>query len=158
MLQATAAAPVNVTVRAGNQGETAVAVDPTNPQRIVVAFNDESRDRAGIFLARSTDGGTAWARGVVGNEQVAVIYQQSTGNQGPAAIFVALDAHGTAAGGFAAPITVTTTNLGGFGFITPQPDRSVDAEADPILAQSSGVHVPPGECISKSCTKGKLSL
>jgi hypothetical protein len=51
---------VNVTRRAGNQTEGTVAVDPANTQRVFVASNDESLGLAGVFTARSTDGGQTW--------------------------------------------------------------------------------------------------
>lgn len=52
-----------------------------------------------------------------------------TGGQGPASILVNIDADGLGAGNFAAAVTATTTNVGGFDFIPAQNVRSVDAEA-----------------------------
>jgi hypothetical protein len=70
--------------------------------------------------------------------QVIVAYENPSGGQGPANIIVSLDANGLAAGGFAAATTATATNVGGFDFITPQPNRSVDAEAGFAWDRSGG--------------------
>ncbi|MGH9891803.1 MAG: Ig-like domain-containing protein, partial [bacterium] len=72
--------------------------------------------------------------------QVLVTYQIPSGGQGPATVFVNLDADGLGAGGFGAAVAATTTNVGGFDFITPQPDRSVDAEAGLACDRSGGSH------------------
>lgn len=63
---AAAADPVvNVSKRRGSQAEAAVAVDPRDTDRIVVASN---LDRGfGVFVARSNDGGATWARTVLGD-------------------------------------------------------------------------------------------
>jgi hypothetical protein len=58
-----ASSVVNVSKRLGNQAEAAVAVDPRNPEDVVVASN---LDRGtGIFVARSHDGGQTWRRTVL---------------------------------------------------------------------------------------------
>lgn len=72
--------------------------------------------------------------------QVLVTYQKPSGGQGPGTIFVNLDADGLGAGGFGAQIAATTTNVGGFDFITPQPDRSVDAEGNLAWDRTGGAH------------------
>ncbi len=51
-------ANVNVSRVPGNQAETAVAVNPTNPNNIVVTSN--VGDFVGLMEAYSTDGGTTW--------------------------------------------------------------------------------------------------
>ena len=48
--------PVNVTVRAGNEDESAVAVNPNNNQQIAVLTNGVAGDN-GLPLSVSTDGG-----------------------------------------------------------------------------------------------------
>lgn len=55
--------------------------------------------------------------------------ENPTGGQGPATIRVNTDADGLGPGNFGASVAATTTNVGGFDFIPPQPQRSVDAEA-----------------------------
>ncbi|HMJ46924.1 MAG TPA: sialidase family protein, partial [Ferruginibacter sp.] len=55
--------------------------------------------------------------------------QTPTGGQGPATILVNTDADGLGPGNFAAAVTATTTNVGGFDFIPAQNVRSIDAEA-----------------------------
>jgi hypothetical protein len=60
-----AAGVVNVSRRPGNQAEGAIAIDPTDPQDVVIASN---LDRGyGIFVARSHDGGATWRRIVLGD-------------------------------------------------------------------------------------------
>ncbi len=56
---------VNVSKRKTNQAEEAVAVDPTNPQNVVVASNVEFG--YGIFVGVSHDGGATWARSKIGD-------------------------------------------------------------------------------------------
>ena len=67
-----------------------------------------------------------------------VTYQSPTGGQGPATIYVNVDADGLGAGGFGARITVTTTNVGGFDFIPAQSGRSIDAEAGLVWDATGG--------------------
>lgn len=52
---------VNVSVKTGNQSETTIAINPTNPDNVVVFSNEASA--AAIFRAYSFDGGTTWTRG-----------------------------------------------------------------------------------------------
>ena len=66
-----AATPTNVDVsqRLGQESEEAVAVNPTNPNNIVVFTNighSEVGLSAGMFLAVSFDGGATWTRRLVG--------------------------------------------------------------------------------------------
>ncbi len=240
-------ANVNVSRKTGNQLEAAIAIDPTNTDRVFVSSNDETLSLAGVFTARSTDAGANWTTGVIGTGadgftaaccdpsvswdsfgnlflaylalgpprsvellvstdggttwtsigpidtgagkdqptvttgpgavwvtwrdssgvgiqargaavnglgagnigpfnaeqtapgsaggnfgdiaigpagQVLVTYQIPATGEGPATIFVTLDADGLGAGGFGAATAATTTNVGGFDFIPAQPDRS----------------------------------
>jgi len=254
-------ANVNVSRKTGNQLEAAIAIDPTNTDRVFVSSNDETLSLAGVFTARSTDAGANWTTGVIGTGadgftaaccdpsvswdsfgnlflaylalgpprsvellvstdggttwtsigpidtgagkdqptvttgpgavwvtwrdssgvgiqargaavaglgagnigpfsaeqtapgsaggnfgdiaigpagQVLVTYQIPATGEGPATIFVNLDADGLGAGGFGAATAATTTNVGGFDFIPAQPDRSVDAEAGLAYDVSGG--------------------
>src|SRR6266545_4923644 len=68
---ASAATPTNVDVsqRLGNESEEAIAVNPTNPNNIVVFTNvghTEAGLMAGMFLGVSFDGGATWTRRLVG--------------------------------------------------------------------------------------------
>jgi hypothetical protein len=71
--QAVAATPpinVDVSQRHLNESEEAVAVNPTNPNNVVVFTNVghlEAGLSAGMFLAVSFDGGATWTRRLVGN-------------------------------------------------------------------------------------------
>jgi hypothetical protein len=56
---------VDVSQRAGNESEEAIAVNPTNPNNIVV-FTNIAEGTAGMFLAVSFDGGKTWTRRIVG--------------------------------------------------------------------------------------------
>jgi hypothetical protein len=73
------------------------------------------------------------------NGQVLVTFQHG-GRQNDGHLAVSLDADGLGSGGFATPVEVTTTNVGSFDAITPQPDRSVDAEAGLAWDRSGGAH------------------
>jgi hypothetical protein len=70
--------------------------------------------------------------------EVVATYQIPPGGQGPATIFTHTDPDGTGPQPFGPQVTVTTTNVGGFDFIPPQPDRSVDAEAGLAYDRSGG--------------------
>jgi hypothetical protein len=70
--QAVAATPPNVDVsqRHLNESEEAIAVNPTNPNNVVVFTNvghQEAGLSAGMLLAVSFDGGSTWTRHLVGN-------------------------------------------------------------------------------------------
>ena len=56
---------VDVSRRAGNESEVAIAVNPTNPNNIVM-FANIAEGVAGMFLAVSFDGGQTWNRRIVG--------------------------------------------------------------------------------------------
>src|SRR5712692_7000233 len=65
-------APKNVDIsqRHLNESEEAIAVNPTNPNNIVVVTNIGHREAgltAGMFAAVSFDGGLTWAQRVIGN-------------------------------------------------------------------------------------------
>ncbi|HUS15758.1 MAG TPA: proprotein convertase P-domain-containing protein, partial [Chloroflexia bacterium] len=57
------AAVVNVSQRSGNEAESQVVINPTNPNNIVAFSNLASGNS--IFRAYSTDGGASWTRGTV---------------------------------------------------------------------------------------------
>lgn len=60
--------------------------------------------------------------------------------QGGGKIFVNVDPDGLGAAPFGDRIFVTKTHVGGFDFIPPQPDRSVDAEVGLAWDRTGGVH------------------
>src|SRR5919198_489151 len=69
---ATSSTPVNVDVsqRHLNESEEAIAVNPTNPNNIVVVTNVGHREAgltAGMFEGVSFDGGATWTRRLIGN-------------------------------------------------------------------------------------------
>ncbi len=53
-------ADVNASQLASTQGEVAIAVNPTNPQNVVVMANGGTSDSGAQFIANSTDGGATW--------------------------------------------------------------------------------------------------
>jgi hypothetical protein len=57
---------VNVSRRHTNESEEAVAVNPTNPNNIVIVTNVEF-PAAGMFEAVSFDGGSTWSTSLIGN-------------------------------------------------------------------------------------------
>lgn len=60
--------------------------------------------------------------------------------QGGGKVFVNLDPDGLGPLGFGDRIFVTATHVGGYDFIPPQPDRSVDAEAGLAWDRTGGPH------------------
>jgi len=56
---------IDVSQRAGNESEEAIAVNPTNPNNIVI-FTNIAEGAAGMFLATSFDGGNTWNSRIVG--------------------------------------------------------------------------------------------
>jgi len=72
--------------------------------------------------------------------KVAVTYQNPSDSTGPSNILVSVDANGLNSGGFSSAVTATSTNVGGFRPITPQPNRTIDAETSLAWDRSGGVH------------------
>jgi hypothetical protein len=60
--------------------------------------------------------------------------------QGGGKVFVNVDADGLGPANFGGRVFVAETHVGGFDFIAPQPDRSVDAEAGLAWDRSGGAH------------------
>jgi hypothetical protein len=60
--------------------------------------------------------------------------------QGGGKIFVNIDPDGVGPAGFGDRIYVTETHVGGFDFIPPQPDRSIDAEVGLAWDRTGGPH------------------
>src|SRR5215510_5095414 len=56
---------VDVSKRSGNESEEAIAVNPTNPNNVVI-FTNIAEGVNGMFLATSFDGGQTWTRHIVG--------------------------------------------------------------------------------------------
>ena len=60
---------IDISQRAGNESEEAIAVNPTNPSNIVV-FTNIQEGINGMFLAVTFDGGATWQRSIVGQNDV----------------------------------------------------------------------------------------
>lgn len=60
--------------------------------------------------------------------------------QGGGKLFVNVDPDGLGPAGFGRRVSVTDTHVGGFDFIPPQPDRSVDAEPGLAWDRTGGPH------------------
>jgi hypothetical protein len=58
---------VNTSRLAGNQAESTIAVDPTNPKRIVVVSNNQASAFKDLFISRSTDGGATFTPSTIAN-------------------------------------------------------------------------------------------
>src|SRR5689334_188907 len=56
---------VNVSQRVGNESEEAIAVNPTNPNNIVI-FTNIAEGANGMLLATSFDGGKTWNKRIIG--------------------------------------------------------------------------------------------
>src|SRR5204862_1364644 len=61
---------VDVSQRAGNEAEEAIAVNPTNPKNIVILTNI-GEGFSGLFLGVSFDGGKTWTRRIIATGQTA---------------------------------------------------------------------------------------
>jgi hypothetical protein len=72
--------------------------------------------------------------------QLMVIYQDATNDQGGSHIYTALDPDGLGPEGFDNPLFLARSRVGGFDYIAPQPDRSVDAESNLGWDRSGGSH------------------
>jgi hypothetical protein len=117
-----------------NQGGSMVARGaPVTGLGVWGPFNTQQT----IPTAQGSFGGIAVGPGPNGGK-VMVVYQSPTSGQGPATIYVNVDADGLGAGGFGPRITVTTTNVGGFDFIPPQNRRSIDAESGLVWDSTGG--------------------
>ncbi len=68
------------------------------------------------------------------------VYQENNGGDAPAQMFVSVDPDGLGPQGFGPQINLGTTNVGSFDHITPQPDRSIDAEMNIAWDRSGGSH------------------
>ncbi len=72
--------------------------------------------------------------------QVMQVCMLTETGQGGGKIFVNLDPDGLGPAGFGDRVFVAATHVGGFDFIPPQPDRSVDAEAGLAWDRTGGPH------------------
>jgi hypothetical protein len=72
--------------------------------------------------------------------QVMQVCTLTESGQGGGKIFVNVDPDGLGPAGFGDRVFVTDTHVGGFDFIPPQPDRSVDAEPGLAWDRTSGPH------------------
>ena len=70
--------------------------------------------------------------------QVMQVCTLTESGQGGGKLFVSVDPDGLGPAGFGSRIFVTDTHVGGFDFIPPQPDRSVDAEPGLAWDRTSG--------------------
>src|SRR5439155_22219155 len=71
--------------------------------------------------------------------QVMVVGQENNGNDSPSQMYANVNATGVG-GTFGAQISLGITNVGSFDTITPQPDRSIDAEMNLAWDRSTGPH------------------
>jgi hypothetical protein len=72
--------------------------------------------------------------------QVMQVCTLTESGQGGGTLFVNVDPDGLGPAGFGRRVSVTDTHVGGFDFIPPQPDRSVDAEPGLAWDRSGGGH------------------
>jgi len=78
---------------------------------------------------------------VIGSRgQVMNVCTLTESGQGGGKLFVNVDPDGLGPAGFGDRTFVTRTHVGGFDFIAPQPDRSVDAEPGLAWDTTSGLH------------------
>src|SRR2546430_923745 len=155
-----------------NESEGTIAVNPTNPNNIVIITNVDF-PAAGMFKGVSFDGGKTWRRTLIGNGDnlgdaccdptmsfdssgtLFMAYLLNVGptgavmnvctlgesGQGGGKLFVNVDPDGLGPQPFGSSRTsVVDTHVGGFDFIAPQPDRSIDAEPGLAWDRSGGPH------------------
>jgi hypothetical protein len=72
--------------------------------------------------------------------QVMQVCTLTESGQGGGKLFVSVDPDGLGPAGFGGRVFVTDTHVGGFDFIPPQPDRSVDAEPGLAWDRTDGLH------------------
>src|SRR5262249_61079162 len=72
--------------------------------------------------------------------QVRQVCSLNESGQGGCKIFENVAPDGLGPSGFGDRVFVTATHVGGFDFIPPQPDRSVDAEAGLAWDRTGGPH------------------
>ena len=72
--------------------------------------------------------------------QIMQVCTLTESGQGGGKLFVNVDPDGLGPAGFGDRVFVTNTHVGGFDFIPPQPDRSVDAEPGLAWDRTGGAH------------------
>jgi Neuraminidase (sialidase) len=72
--------------------------------------------------------------------QVMQVCTLTESGQGGGKLFVSVDPDGLGPAGFGGRVFVTDAHVGGFDFIPPQPDRSVDAEPGLAWDRTDGLH------------------
>jgi BNR/Asp-box repeat len=72
--------------------------------------------------------------------QVANVCSQNSTGQGGGRVYVSVDPDGLGPASFGASVFASETHVGGFDFIAPQPDRSVDAETGLAWDRTGGIH------------------
>jgi BNR/Asp-box repeat protein len=72
--------------------------------------------------------------------QVLNVCTLTESGQGGGKLFVSVDPDGLGPAGFGDRVSVVDTHVGGFDFIPPQPDRSVDAEPGLAWDRTGGAH------------------
>jgi regulation of enolase protein 1 (concanavalin A-like superfamily) len=65
----TVGANVNATKQGGNQVETEIAINPTNPNNVVIVGVDSNNNGSALVISRSFDGGKTWTRSSLGSAQ-----------------------------------------------------------------------------------------
>src|SRR6185312_5417345 len=104
----------------------------------VTAFN-----AVGAFNAPETapgPGGDFGSISVGPNGQVMVAYQNNASGTGPDTVKANIDPDGLGPAGLGNLIVPTSTNVGGFSPIPPQPSRTIDAEPKLAYDRSGGAH------------------
>ena len=125
------------------EGEVWVAFNAGGPMVAAgapVTGLGEVGDFSGAQLAPGTNNCTYGDIAIGPEGQVMQVCMLNSSGQGGGKVFVNLDPDGLGPAGFGDRIFVTATHVGGFDFIPPQPDRSVDAEAGLAWDRSGGPH------------------
>lgn len=67
--QLSVATNVNASKLSGNQLETEIAYNPTNPNNVVIVAQNQNNNSANLLISRSFDGGKTWAQTSIGSAQ-----------------------------------------------------------------------------------------
>ena len=170
---------VNVSQTLNSQSEVHIAVNPTNPQNVVIVSNGGTTDSSAEFVANSFDGGATWTIRTLGVGQdgvdgtsptrfdgavafdrfgnVHVVYMARP-DDGPSAILHAFSSDGGST--FSAQILDPISEAGDKPWVATGPDAANPATNDAVLVtyrNGAGLLVAQGAVISGLANLGSFS-
>lgn len=94
----------------------------------------------GQVEAADSGGGNFGKLSIGPNGVVAISWENPENNAGPASLYCAVDPNGLTNPSFDPATVISTTNVGGFAPIPPQPQRTIDAEVGLAYDYTGGPH------------------